>query len=391
MNVSLVLWLIPTVVVAGGIALVVAIAKLANNLRERRRGIRSAQYIAAIGELVSRRSLPKHPPRGWADDLLFCDALAEYRLSIMGADRGHVDALVDHIGIRDALWNRIRKTRSSIRRLRTVALWVDLAGPADTPRLVELLDDRDQYVAIHAAKGLSRIGSVESVDEILDRMVHADPWHAARLADSLVDYNVRIGPAIRVWIGDRLCADMPPTQSIALAIRILGVIGDHRAESMLMALVDHEDPDIRIATASALGRVGSDRCVDALVVATKDEVWPVRARAAASLGRLGAERALDALQYLLEDREWWVRQNAAQAIGAIPGGRPVLIDALDGTDPYAADAALHQLTTSGAIEEAERRIEAGVAVGRDEALVAHVRRIGFGGWRASLHTVPTVA
>lgn len=375
MNDTLLLWLIGSACAAVVTMAVLVVVKLIHRTYLRWRGVRSAQYVAAVGELISRSILPERPNPAWKDDPLFHDALVDYRLSLVGSERGFVDRLVENLGILDVLRSRMRRRHSTNRRLEAVSTFVDLATESCIPDLRELLDDPNAHIAIHAAKGLSRLRDTEAVGPILDRAAVASPWHAARLADALIGFGYEVGEPVRDWMIVEIGANEPPVPTIALAVRVLGQVSDVDAESLLLEMLVTKEPEWRVSAASALGSVGGDGAVVGLLNALDDEFWPVRARAAASLGHLAAPSAVDHLRPLLSDPMWWVRQNSAEAIGRLPGGTKVLVDALRGEDEFAADAALYQLTMRGEVAAAVERSRAGTASSLDTEMLDHIDQL----------------
>lgn len=322
--------------------------------------------------MTSRNMLPLHPASDWAHDPKFHNALVEYRLSLVGSERGFVDELVEHLGVPEVLLGRIARRFPPSARLAAVSTFVDLATGAYVEDLRRLLGDSNNHVTIHAAKGLSRLRDVKSVPAILDRAVEASPWHAARLADVLVQFGPEVGPPLREWIEQAMDTDDPSVSTIALGARILGQVSDADAEALLLRLPVSDQPEWRVTAASALSSSGGDGAVLGLIDALDDGYWPVRARAASSLGQLAASPAADRLRLLLNDPMWWVRQNAAEAIGWLPGGTDVLVGVLSDEDPYAADAALYQLTMQGEVADAARRSRRGTQTAVDIDLLANV-------------------
>lgn len=369
-------WLLMAATASVIAAVTLVVTKLSHRLVLRWRGVRKARYVAALGEMISRRVIPGEMTPGWAEDPLFHDAVAEYRLTLSGEEHEYIDRLVETLGILDKLRELIGRRRlPQSRRLRAVATLVDLATESVIPVLRSLLEDPNPYVALHAAKGLSRLDDLESVPDILDQIEEAPEWHSARLADALMGFGLPAGPAVRTWVRRQLDDQDPSTDTISLAARVLGRIGDTEAESLLLELLTSYEPEWRVAAASALGRCGGREAVIALEKALEDDYWPVRARAAAGLERLADPTSSRKLAPLLTDPVWWVRQNAARAIGSLPGGHLELIRALGGADTYAADAALHQLTMLGAVKEAADRYDAGTATVTDLDLLSHAERM----------------
>jgi HEAT repeat protein len=352
------------------LTVILVVTKLVHREIQRWQGVRSAHYLAAIGEMLSRRMVPQNIPRSWATDPIFWDALAEYRLLVTGADREHVDRLATQAGVHRALVDRSRRRFPSGRRLRAVARLADLATPLQRQHLRSLLDDGSPQIRTHAVRGLARLKDIDSIPRILDLARRVEPWEAARIADSLIPMGMPASQAVCAWVEEEMRRPDCSEETVALAVRILGSIGDPEAEPTLLELLKSPNPEWRVTAASALERTGGPNAIEPLLEAIDDHAWQVRARAAISLGAIGGPGVARALAGLLYDPVWWVRQNAASALADLPGGTDHLIAALDGPDPYAADSALNQLTISGVLAQAAERVRSGVASERDRRLAA---------------------
>lgn len=317
--------------------------KLAHRIILKSRGVRSAIYVAGLGEMISRHYVPSRIPIQWARDATFHDALIDYRRLIEGDDRRFIDHLIGQIGINQVLKRRMRIHFSRSLRLRAIATLVELAGVEDVVVLRSLLTDRNNYARTHAAHGLARVGDLESIPAILDLCATVRPWEAGRLADALALFGPKAVPDIVRWVEEMIRNSEPPVETVAQAARVLGVIGDPSAEPTLLELLASPDDKWRLAAASALGSVCTDAARMPLTKALEDPVWEVRARAVRSLAALADPMVAMPVATLLTDREWWVRQNAAHTLAEIPGGISQLIAALDSPDRYARDAARNQL------------------------------------------------
>lgn len=360
-----------TVILSAALALL----KLVHRETQRWRGVRSAHYVAAVGELVSRRMLPSKPPRAWGEDPLFHQALADFRHLVTGDDRDHIGRLAEELGVYTVLLRRVRRHHRSGVRLQALASLVDLAEERHRNILRDLARDRNSHIRVNAIRGLARLKDLESVPWILDHATRSQPWEAARSADALVEMGRAALPGICGWIDTQMCRADASVEVVALAGRVLGLIGDHAAEPILLEMLESNQPDWRVAAASALETAGTANSVPALVHALEDRAARVRARVAVALGAMADPTVGRPVSTLLYDQSWWVRQNAAAALGHIPGGTDYLLAALHGPDPYAADAALNQLTISGVLARAVDRVSEGTASEQE-------RRI------ASLATVP---
>lgn len=354
------------------LAVVLAVTKLLHREVLRWRGLRSARYVAAIGELLATGVVPRAPVAGWASDPLFHDALADFRLVLTGDDRDGVDRLAGHLGIGDVLERRIRRRFVPGGRLRALTSLADLAGPEHTDLFRGLVDDRSVFVRVNAIRGLARLEDVESVRAILDRLSASGPWEAARIVDALVEMGLAaVAPTTR-WLDD-VAGGSRSEAGVAATIRILGLIGSMDGEPAVLRLATTGSTDRRLAAVSALGRIGTSRSYAFLREALAADEWSIRARAAVSAGALSLPDSSEELARLLRDPVWWVRQNAAEALCSVRGGPEALVDALDGDDDYAADAAMHALATSGLLSDAIARSSAGEA---DEVQARLAARVG---------------
>lgn len=321
--------------------------KLAHRIILKGRGVRSAQYIGALGEMISRKLLPSRIPIQWGRDPLFHDAVIEYRHLLSGDEREFIDRLITEAGIvsvlrRRALWRWPRSIR-----LRAVAALVDLAGPNEVVFLRSLLSDRNDYFRSHAAHGLARLGDVTAIPLILDLSTAVNPWEAARLADAMASFDRRAVKPISQWILVNWNGQGGKSEAITQAARVLGLLGETEAETTLIEMLESDRVEWRVAAASALGRIASDTSRGPLLKSLGDESWEVRARAVRALAALADGSVGPAIADLLSDSQWWVRQNAAESLGELPGGVGELLDALGSEDRFAADAARNQLAELG--------------------------------------------
>lgn len=352
------------------LTIVLVMVKIVHRHVQRWRGVRAAHYLAAVGEMVSRRVVPARIPSGWAADPVFHDALADFRLLLTGADRDFIDDLATSLGVHRVLVLRTRRRYPRGARLRAVATLVDLATPLQLSHLRTLLDDPDPQIRTHVIRALARLDDTDSIPRILEQGVHAHAWDAARIADALVEMGPEGVEPISTWLQARLQDEDPPVEMVSLAARSLGLIGDPAAEPVLVNLLRSDLPDWRVAAASALEHAGGEEATRRLLDALEDREWRVRARAVVALGAMADSSLARSVAALLYDPVWWVRQNAAGALGSLPGGDQHLLAALDGHDPYAADAALNQLTVSGVLAAAMDRVQTGAANATDHRLAS---------------------
>ena len=279
-------WVTTVLAVATVVAAVALLSvKIAHRTMLSGRGVRSARYIGALGEMIARKMLPRRIPKQWARDPLFHDAVIEYRHLLAGDEREFVDRLINEVGIVPVLQKRIRWRFPRVVRLRAIASLVEVAGPEDAPYLRRLLGDQNDYVRAHAAHGLVRLGDIASVPLILDLLCRVRPWEGARLADAMASFDRAAVKPICEWI--LLHWDDPEAaEAISQAARVLGLLGEGEAETTLIEMMESDKTEWRIAAASALGRLASDNSRASLLRALLDVSWEVRARAVRALASL---------------------------------------------------------------------------------------------------------
>lgn len=360
-----------TALLSGILALVLFGVKVYHWQRDRLRGARRAQYIAAVGEILAR-GLPATFDRGWADDPLFHEVLLQYFDVVAGDERAHLEDLMKTIDLRSRLVVRLRDSKRSSSRLVAAAHLATAASPDIEWALLEALHSPSAEIKIHAAAGLASMGSERAIARLVDLILTEGAWVSARIADQLISYGPAaveplvgaIADAARVWPRE--------PRTLVAVVRVLGSIGDLRASDAIVPLLGHQLVDVRVAAAGALARAGAPDTVHPLIEALSDSRWEMRARAASSLGAFSDPQAATPLADCLRDASWWVRQNAAESLIEIPGGIDMLIDALEGDDAYARDSALQQLGLNGMIRSARDRIAREEGSDQDHRLVAAV-------------------
>lgn len=338
-----------TAALTAALATGLAVIKFVHRGLQRYRGVRIAYYVAAIGEMVSRSILPSRPRPGWAHDPYFHQALADYHRAVAGPDRVVLDELAQRLGITELLAQRAIGARWRPNRLRALSALVDLATPAHREVFRQLLSDPNSHIRVNAVRGLSRIRDIGAVPQVLDMATGMRQWEAARAIDALSEMGAAAATPTIDWIQAQRAGDDPALEVVALAARLLGLLGVPDAEPVLIDLLGSGVSEWRITAASALEHAGSEVAIEPLRLALHDDDWRVRARAVVALGALAEPAVLPEVAQLLTDRQWWVRQNAASALTKLPGGRAHLEAAVRGNDAYASDAALTALSVRGLV------------------------------------------
>ncbi len=360
-----------TAVLSIALSLILFGVKLHHWRRARILGVRRAEYIGAVGEIVAR-GLPHSFERGWAQDPLFHDVLLQYVDVVAGDERAQLEQLISSIDLRYRLVIQLKSSRRTSQRMAAAAYLAVIASPEIEWALIEALESPNAEIRIQAAGGLARVKSEAAIPQLVHMLLTDTPWVAARIADQLVAYGSVAVPYLMENVRDEHRGHLVDPRILAAAVRILGMIGELRAAPAIEPLLEHPDREVRVAAAAALGSAGTGQSIPALLSALEDPEWEVRAAAASALATFSDGAATGPVARLLTDRSWWVRQNAAAALTEILGGMDALITALEGDDAYARDAALQQLGLNGQIRAARTAISDGVATDQQKRLVAAV-------------------
>lgn len=337
---------------------------------------RRAAYLATLGDVATRAGYPAPLVRGWARDRVFRAALVEFLTFLTGTERDNLLRAAHELEIVDHYRNDLARGRRRRRRVAAAEALGDLADPAAVRDLLAGLRDRIPEIRVQCAHALASIGDPLTVGPILDRMVaERERWVADRLADALRRFDAAAVLDTSLRLESCELTDPVPSWTV-LAARVLGAIGDIRAERALLHCLDAPSRKLREAAAAGLGRAGSPAAVPDLLRAARDPHPVVRAAAVESLGRHLDPAALETLEDLLHDPSGPVRVAAGTALTRIPGGTDTLIEAVRMGEAAARDAAADAILAAGIYRQASVRIKTRAATPRDHLLVDALDALG---------------
>ena len=385
----LLLAILGAVTAAAGLTLFVH--KLIRHRRERFDEFRRASYIGALSEMATRSGYPLEMLRRWSPDGVFLETLLEFLKFLQGGERQNLLRLAKELGIVERFVTELRMSKRRNARVQAAKALAEFADPASADALLEALADPVDEVRWQAAGALAKIGDPRAVRPLLEVLSRETDWGASRIADTLVAFGPTAVPDL---VRYALLSDpnQPSTTAhLPLVVRVLGIIGDVRAEPAMLSTLESDDTELRIRAAAALGTVGSLACVPALIRALRDSEWEVRTQAAAALGRQMDGRAIEGLRKSMRDENWWVRQNSAQALSEIPGGVEGLIGGLEDEDRFARDAAIERLMAMGLVRKAVDAVKDGSAGEQDRYVVHQLVVLGRGEYLRDKAADQTVA
>jgi HEAT repeat protein len=346
------------------------VLKTTHRLRVERHDKRRSAYVSLISRHIVHTHCTDPITTEISEDAAFLDALIDVRNAVVGSELDTLHGIVDRYGVVRSQESRLRSTFPLGRRLRAAVALAEMGDESSAEVLMEHLADPAREIRIQAARGLGRMRWTPAIDAIVTRLGTETPWVATRFADTLVAFGRRATWPLLAYV--RINHKFE-SKGPALAIRTLASIGDEEAVGPLMDILDESgDPEIALATLETLGVLGSPLAIDRIREAASSPDWRIRAKAATALGAIGDPSSSPQLGRSLTDRNWWVRRNSAAALAQIPGGIAHLYEALNGSDPYAADAAAEALADTGELVAARRRLEDGTPTISDLALLGHM-------------------
>jgi len=257
-------------------------------------GLREAAVAAARSEAAAH-DLALEADRAWS-------RLSQAERDLLGY---HVRAA----GVGLAL-ERATQSLLPPRRARAAAAIGELRLSEASPRLAEMLSDRNRWAGIAAARALGRIGSPFAAQALL-----------GALEQGLVPEQRLVEALGGVWAEEPLLLAFRAPRTVALRVPLadaLGRTGSPAAADALAAAMPAASVDLRVRIVRALVRLGRPEPVRA---AMADPHGRVRAQAAWALGRLGDEEASGLLEAALSDSAPWVRANSAAALRRLAATR----------------------------------------------------------------------
>lgn len=214
-----------------------------------------------------------------------------------------------------------------VRASAVYALWRCGLEVDPTPLAGMLLRDPSLRVRAHVAYLLGEMGEA-SASGLLREAVQAIPPRAAEaeaasLLVQIAEALVKLGDESQVEaIRARLYPSRPEDLEItALAVQVLGGLGDRRSVNELIYLTAYRDAqgnrmpaEVRLGAAGALARLGLDRGSFVADEYASSPVPALRAQAAFVYGQIGRFEDLPKLRLMLDDPAGMVRAAAAWAI-----------------------------------------------------------------------------
>ena len=267
------------------------------------------------------------------------------------ADRGYESAgiaLLDKLGY-GSYYERKLGNRNVIARSSAVEKLGRMRSRASTGKLVPLLDGQNAEIVPVTVRALSKIGTREALEAVLDRL--PDLYSRSLVSKKSIESSLwNFGPAAApelVRYGERYGDPV----SRASVLQVLSVLGAPEALPFAFRNLDHGDSEVRAKALKVIGAAGGDLPPgekDRVLALLGDPVWFVRLQAAKALGTLGHDKAVPLLAKRLVDDNWQVRNAAATAL-VLTSDNPsgIFLHTLGATDRYAKESVCEEIQKTG--------------------------------------------
>lgn len=264
------------------------------------------------------------------DQAVLADVLRRYSRKLTGEADARVAAYFSgkpaaHTAVRELRARRMWRRAAAAYRLG------DMANPEVAEALLTALDDDKRPVRAAAARSLGRLGIVDAALPLVEALV------SGRVPNGVAGQAlVELGPTAVPEL--RRIAEHPDPQVKAVAITLIGLVGDSRATELAVRALEDSSADVRRAAAETLGRIGGPSAEAPLRAALADRLHFVRAAAATALGALRSNAAVPQLLDMARTDRFRPARAAAQAV-ALTAPRELAAAAEPDAGPHLHEAA----------------------------------------------------
>lgn len=189
-----------------------------------------------------------------------------------------------------------------------VDAWQHFANKETLKDFVEMLASKDEAIQLSGTRLLSALQDPQSLILLTAALMWPEHFVPARVAEvfaAMGSQSARLLSYVLVKVDDK--------HKVRVLDTIAKTESPYPADNVSICL-QHQDPAIRSAAASALGAGRMVEGVPHLMVSASDKNWQVRAAVAKALGMIGDQRSLPVLEILAQDSEGWVAAEAKKSL-----------------------------------------------------------------------------
>ena len=284
-----------------------AIRRVTLARRERRTAEAERRVRPVAIDLLEGTATP--PPLSHADEIALATMVGRYSRKVSGATSARIAEYFRDGGGLAAARARLRSRRAWRRAAAAYSLG-DMACPEAVPWLLEALEDKSGEVRAAAVRSLGRLRDPEAAEPLVQSLV-ARRVPRGMAGSALLQLGM---PAVGEL---RRIARHEDPRVRAIAVTVLGLVGDSGDSDLALIAIGDPAPDVRAAAARALARIGTSAALPALDRALDDPAPFVRAEAASALGSIHARPALPHLLQIARTDRFRPARAAAQAVAEI--------------------------------------------------------------------------
>ena len=331
------------------VLLIVIYYRLRSILREHRRNAFAAVWQPLLEHCIYELpdSLPPLPTRDLINFLLLWNMMQE---NLRGEVRENLNFMARWLNIDSRIKNKMKTANlyeqllyiNTVGLMRSIVLW-DLLE--DT-----LLENKQQILALAAAKALVRINDKRAAGVIIPLVAVRTEWPLSAVA-SIIS---QIRPAYVTETLQDVIVRMPEPMILRMT-RYLQFATKEAAIAMAIDIIGKYDNDnLTAACINVLGELDHGEHLELVRSFAHHNNWVIRLQAVMALGKLGTADDVPLLVDMLSDHEWWIRHRAAQSLATLPFiDHTFLEDTIAQlTDKYAIEALQQAVVEKMAIEKA---------------------------------------
>jgi HEAT repeat protein len=216
----------------------------------------------------------------------------------------------------------------------------ELADAEVVPTLLEIAAGPDTRATEAALRVVGRLGGVDAIDSLMDRVRASDSEVARAAAMALAGVGSRTPGVVAEKVAAAFVGEQRPEWLL-----VLGALARADDLGLLVAATRHREAAVRCAAIEAARVIGPDFPEETLTLLLTDESPQVRAAACRALAPHRSDATRDALLAVARDTDPWVVAEAVRSLRSFRGDdvAAILADAAASTISPIAIAALRSL------------------------------------------------
>jgi HEAT repeat protein len=237
--------------------------------------------------------------------------LVRAALDFRGDEAETIGRIAENAGVRRAEERRLGGWSARVRAQAALNLGA-LRARSALPRLLRATKDRSKLVRLAALRAIGDIGDQAAVASVLPLLDDPSPSIVRAVQAILVTRSKDLLEDVL-----RFVRDTRSSRALRAATEVLAIVRRPESTDVLLDLLEHPDPEIRIKATRAGAAIGDPRFLEPFQALLGHSRWELRCQAARGLGVLGCPSSVPLLRAALKDGHWRVRLNAAASLASL--------------------------------------------------------------------------